>query len=114
MPHLIVEYSENLFLPQTELLSALHHTLLASGQFDEADIKIRSLPYAVSLNGGSPDNGFIHLTLLLLSGRSDAVKQALGEALCQTAARISTGGKPVQISADTRDMQRDTYAKIIL
>lgn len=112
MPHLIVEYSNNLNLPVQPFLRTLHGVLLESGQFEADHIKIRARQYDDYLTGGSAADGFVHLTLFLLDGRSEAVKHALGQALCSAVQQAVGSTEGTQITVDTRDMVRATYAKI--
>lgn len=111
MPHLIVEYSNNLNLPAQPLLHTLHGVLLASGQFEEDHIKVRTRRYDDYLTGGSAADGFVHITLFLLDGRSEAVKHALGQALSEAVRQALGSAAGTQITVDTRDMVRATYAK---
>ena len=90
MPHLTLEYSANLH-PEGrigELCQALAATLEA--QLDEEDravypiggVRVRALrcdDYCVA--DGSPDIGFVHATLKIAAGRTDAVKRSTGDAL---------------------------------
>ncbi|WP_373698770.1 5-carboxymethyl-2-hydroxymuconate Delta-isomerase [Neisseria dentiae] len=112
MPHLIVEYSNNLNLPAQPLLHTLHGVLLASGQFEEDHIKVRARRYDDYLTGGSAADGFVHITLFLLDGRSEAVKHALSQALGDAVQQALGSAAGTQITVDTRDMVRATYAKI--
>ncbi len=111
MPHLIVEYSNNLNLPAQPLLHTLHGVLLASGQFEEDHIKVRARRYDDYLTGGSAADGFVHITLFLLDGRSEAVKHALSQALGDAVQQALGSAAGTQITVDTRDMVRATYAK---
>ncbi|MDO4228050.1 5-carboxymethyl-2-hydroxymuconate Delta-isomerase [Neisseria sp.] len=111
MPHLIVEYSNNLNLPVQPLLHTLHGVLLASGQFEEDHIKVRARRYDDYLTGGSAADGFVHITLFLLDGRSEAVKHALSQALGDAVQQALGSAAGTQITVDTRDMVRATYAK---
>lgn len=111
MPHLIVEYSNNLNLPAQPLLHTLHGVLLASGQFEEDHIKVRARRYDDYLTGGSAADGFVHITLFLLDGRSEAVKHTLGQALSDAVRQALDSAAGTQITVDTRDMVRATYAK---
>ncbi len=111
MPHLIVEYSDNTELEPQTLLHTLHQVLAASGVFDAADIKVRARSYRDYLVAGKTDAGFVHLTLLLLDGRSDDVKAALGQALAAALRRSCPPGRPLHISVDVRDLNRATYTK---
>ena len=111
MPHLIIEYARDLDPPITKTLQALHQTLSASELFDEADIKIRAQPYTEYLVGGHKANRFVHLTVLLLDGRSDAVKSHLGKALRETVKQNLGNIGNAQITVEVRDMARATYIK---
>ena len=118
MPHLMIEVSDNLRQPlaQAGLLAAAHHALLDSGVFDGPDVKSRLVwrdEFLVGRTGTA--EGFVHASLELLSGRTDAQRRQLSDAVVQAlVARLSQGlGVPVQVSCDVRDMNRDAYAKAI-
>lgn len=112
MPHLIVEYSDTLQQPIQPILHTLHGVLLDSKQFGERDIKVRARAYRDFLVGGAVDSVFVHLTLYLLDGRSEATKAELSQALCAALqAAIITDKR--QITVDIRDMVRNTYRKVI-
>ncbi|ADN77208.1 5-carboxymethyl-2-hydroxymuconate isomerase [Ferrimonas balearica DSM 9799] len=85
MPHLVLEYNEYLInddaLPG--ILTELHNSALASGEFSAGAIKVRALPVRQALVGGEPAP-FAHLTLAILPGRNDATKDALSERLLET------------------------------
>ncbi|WP_373814358.1 5-carboxymethyl-2-hydroxymuconate Delta-isomerase, partial [Neisseria dentiae] len=83
----------------------------ASGQFEEDHIKVRARRYDDYLTGGSAAEGFVHLTLFLLDGRSEAVKHTLGQALSDAVRQALDSAAGTQITVDTRDMVRATYAK---
>ena len=112
MPHLMVEYG-GLNLP-ADTLNILHRTLLLSGLFEEEDLKIRLCPYAADtyLVGGSDGAAFVHLSLLLLEGRSESAKTELSRALGSAVAALTEGDVLIQISVDLRDMARATYTKL--
>lgn len=79
MPHITVEYTHDLQanIAINTLLPALHHALLShDGVFSAPGIRSR----AVMLNDyhrgtGHQAYGFVHVTLKILTGRSEAVKQ---------------------------------------
>lgn len=119
MPHLTLEYSDNLpglNLPLT--LTALNASLVASGHFEEADVKSRALRFDTFVVGsGSQPRAFVHARLALLSGRSTEVKRTLAEGLLAVLTNHSNAWKPageVQISVETQDMDRASYAKAIV
>ncbi|WP_280154234.1 5-carboxymethyl-2-hydroxymuconate Delta-isomerase [Piscinibacter sp. XHJ-5] len=88
MPHLTLEYSANLEADFGALCQELAATLVA--QRDErgaavypiGGVRVRALrcdDYCIA--DGAPDAGFVHGTLKIAAGRSDAVKRATGDAL---------------------------------
>ncbi len=84
MPHFVLEYSQNLE-PEIDvpgLFRKLHAAALGTGVFPPAGIRFRAYPCAIYLVAdGKPENGFVHLTLLLLHGRPLEVRKSVGEAL---------------------------------
>jgi 5-carboxymethyl-2-hydroxymuconate isomerase len=118
MPHLVIEITNNITLDQPKLLADANAALLASGQFKEPDIKSRYVVLQTYRQGTEQrSDGFIHATLSILSGRDNAAKKALAEAVRDViVAAVPAGnrGYGLQISVDVRDMQRDTYAKSVL
>ncbi|MFC4348218.1 5-carboxymethyl-2-hydroxymuconate Delta-isomerase [Kordiimonas lipolytica] len=111
MPHLIVEYSRDLEdeAGPDSLLAAAHDISMASGLFDESDIKVRLFPVDHALVAGKPAPT-LHITCYLLSGRDQPTKKALNEALINGFAALVPSAK--SISANAIDMDRESYAKI--
>ncbi|UUZ62303.1 5-carboxymethyl-2-hydroxymuconate Delta-isomerase [Polaromonas sp. P1-6] len=115
MPHLTIEYTDN--LPQFSVdnaLLALNKALVASGQFEEVDIKSRAVKFATFCVGTSPnDRAFVHAKLAILSGRSIQTKHELSESLllvlkqvCEWPARTH-----VQLCVEVQEIERESYAK---
>jgi 5-carboxymethyl-2-hydroxymuconate isomerase len=116
MPHLHLEYTRNLPLPEPEtLLLRLNHALMASGQIaSESDIKSRAVEVQAFRVGTAPgERGFLFLKLALLSGRSDAVKKQLSDALLEVLKQAADWpkGVDVQFGVEIVDMQRESYGK---
>lgn len=116
MPHLHLEYSENLpDLDVDALLLRLNHALMASGQFaNEADIKSRAQKVAAFCVGTSPaKRGFAHIKLALLSGRSPEVKQQISEGLLAVLSEAAPwpAELDVQLCAEILDIDRVSYTK---
>ena len=116
MPHLTIEFSSNLSAAITPaLLRAVNHALLGTGQFEEADIKSRALPFecfAVGTND-SP-RGFVAAQLAVLSGRSAEVKRDIATILLASLETAIDASQPTtQISVEIVDIDRDSYAKTI-
>ena len=78
MPHLIVEYTENIPLDATNILSKINTSLAASGHFQEVDIKSRALKLDSFFVGTHPaGRGFVHAKLAIMAGRSTNIKSDL-------------------------------------
>ena len=83
MPHLVIEHSlegHGGYFEVAELMKALHHAAADTGVMLAADIKVRAAPYAHALVAGKPD-GFCHVSVYLLEGRTPEQKVALSEAI---------------------------------
>ncbi|RJF68943.1 5-carboxymethyl-2-hydroxymuconate isomerase [Deinococcus cavernae] len=85
MPHLTVEYTDNLQSPRiAELLRALNAALLARPDvYPVGGIRARAYrltDYAVA-DSTDPQDAFVHVVLKIGAGRSDEVKQATGDDL---------------------------------
>lgn len=119
MPHLVLEYTANL-LPDFVPAQALHRmntVLLASGEFVPDHIKSRAIRLDDFLMGDSAPGAYMHARLHLLSGRAPAVKLAITEGLVAALRSCIIEGhpaRPVQITAEARDMDRDAYSKAII
>jgi len=119
MPHLNLEYSDNLPALNVEvLLLRLNHTLVGSGQFaDEADIKSRAQAFQQYRVGIAPgERAFAHVRLAILSGRSSEVKQQLSQSLLEVLREAipEQPGVDLQLCVEVLDIDRDPYAKLRL
>lgn len=115
MPHLHVEYSDNLplFDPRQTLM-ALNAALVASGHFEEVDIKSRALRCETFLVGNAGEGrAFVHAKLAILSGRSVETKQALSNSLLAAlqAACAWPATLQVQLCVEVQEIERQSYAK---
>ena len=115
MPHLTLEYTDNLdALDAPGLLSAMNAALVDSGQFDEFDIKSRAIRLDCFAIGTSKEpRAFVHAKLFLLSGRTPSTKADLSQRLLgvlQARCR-PVDGLRIQLCAEILDMDRDSYAK---
>jgi 5-carboxymethyl-2-hydroxymuconate isomerase len=115
MPHLTVEYTNNLAaLPMGALLLRLNEALATSCQFEEHDIKSRAVPLQDFLIGTSlREQGFVHAKLSLLGGRSATVKRELSQRLLQAlqAACAKVPLPPVQLCVEILEIDGEVYAK---
>ncbi|MFC3033165.1 5-carboxymethyl-2-hydroxymuconate Delta-isomerase [Pseudoalteromonas fenneropenaei] len=80
MPHIIIEHSEHLpILPQV-LLERVHKAAIATDLFDPATVKTRAVTYQhYQLSAGK--EGFIHIQVHIMAGRTTTQKQTLSESL---------------------------------
>ncbi|BBH44868.1 5-carboxymethyl-2-hydroxymuconate Delta-isomerase [Pseudomonas sp. KU43P] len=119
MPHLNLEYSDNLpALNVDVLLLRLNHALVGSGQFaDEADIKSRAQAFQHYRVGIAPgERAFVHVRLAILGGRSVEVKQQLSNSLLEVLREATTEhtGVDLQLCVEVLDIEREPYAKLRL
>ncbi len=84
MPHIIVHYSKELSgrIDMPALVDDLHADLASRDTVTLAQIKTRAIAIEHSKAGGmDKPNEMICITLKLLSGRSDALKEEMGHGL---------------------------------
>lgn len=119
MPHLNLEYSDNLReLNVDVLLLRLNHALVGSGQFgEELDIKSRAQAFKHYRVGIAPaERAFAHVRLAILSGRSPEVKKQLSASLLEVLRETIApqGGLDIQLCVEVLDIDREPYAKLRL
>ncbi|WP_017940398.1 MULTISPECIES: 5-carboxymethyl-2-hydroxymuconate Delta-isomerase [unclassified Thioalkalivibrio] len=109
MPHLRVEYSQDLAAgPEVAAwLDALHAAACASGLFPASHIKVRAHPVSQYRVGGEV-RPFVHVEVRLKSGRSLAQRQALSEAVLR--ALQDRIGEAV-ITVEVTEMEAASYAR---
>ena len=118
MPHLSVEYTDN--LPQfhaAPVLLALNQALLDSGQFEEQDIKSRAIRLDTYRTGtSSAPRAFVHVRIAILSGRSAETRSALSDGVLRAlqGACEWPSALRVQLSVEVVDMDRGSYAKAVI
>ena len=80
MPHFVVDCSRGILRIHDEesIITRLHRVVLASGLFEESDIKIRVNPYDTYAVGGGR-NDFIHTFAWIMQGRSCRAARGLVE-----------------------------------
>lgn len=76
MPHIIVEYPDDLLaeFQVEDILNTIHNTVSESGLFDPTHIKIRAYPFTDYTNGGKIEP-YIHIQTRIKSGRNDDDKK---------------------------------------
>ena len=117
MPHLTLEYSSNLGTAITPaLLRTANQALLATGQFQELDIKSRAIAFdCFAVGTNESPRGFVAARLELLSGRDADTKRAIAKTLLAALeAAIAAAELELQISVQIVDIDRDSYAKTLI
>jgi len=110
MPHIVIEHSTaghaNFDAPA--LMRALHDAAAATGVVLAADLKLRTIAYSDYLIAGKHD-GFCHVSVYMLEGRTPEQKLAVSEALRAAMMRLLPDTK--SLSVDIRDMDAFAYKK---
>jgi 5-carboxymethyl-2-hydroxymuconate isomerase len=76
MPHLTLEYTDNLEFKVQSLLERLHTELVATGAINLKGIKSRAIRHTdYRIADGNPDYAFVHVHLLIRPGRPLEVQQ---------------------------------------
>lgn len=118
MPHLTLEYTRNLsHFDPVRALAALNEVMFDSGLFGEPDIKSRAVGLDVYQVGvRDVPRGFVHVDVAMLSGRTDEERKALAEGLLAVLKPLlaGQGAGEVQLSVETSDLHRPTYAKAVV
>ena len=113
MPHIVIEHSTDghARFDAAALMRALHDAAAGTGVVQAADLKTRIIAYADYLVAGQRD-GFCHVSLYLLEGRTPEQKVLLSEAL--RAAMVALLPQTRSLSVDIRDMDAIAYKKRLL
>jgi 5-carboxymethyl-2-hydroxymuconate isomerase len=108
MPHLTLEYSANLTFDVQALLARLHQQLAATGAIALRALKSRAVcQEQYRMAGGNPEYAFVHVNLLIRSGRPLAVQQEIARSVMKVleenfGARFESGY--LSLSVDVKEM----------
>ena len=76
MPHLTLEYTDNLTVDVQALLARLHDELVATGAVNLKGIKSRAIRHTeYRIADGNPAYAFVHVNLLIREGRPIEIQQ---------------------------------------
>lgn len=109
MPHIIVEYSQNLSssLDVSSFVKELHQTLTHQG-IDGGRIKSRAIAIQDFVAGDK--DAFVHISFCLLQGRDLETKQSYAQPLFECAKNtIEPITLNCALSMEVREMNKDTY-----
>jgi 5-carboxymethyl-2-hydroxymuconate isomerase len=118
MPHLVLEYSDNVAddIDADHLLSRLHEALVGGRKSGMSAIKSRVIRHkAYRVGAGQPGNTFVHLSVAVLPGRDDDAKQALAQA--QHAVLVESFPRtvvecPHSITVEVRELLGPSYQRL--
>ena len=116
MPHLTLEYSDNLSFDVQPLLARLHTELVATGAINLKGLKSRAVCHnQYRIADGDPDYAFVHVNLLIREGRSleiqkDAAQRVMAVLKETFGYRLENGY--ISISVDIKEM-RDGIAQTL-
>lgn len=115
MPHLTLEYSDNLIphITMETLLPELQNTFASFETISLAETIGRAMPYSYYVVGENGRHGaLIHLSILMYQGRPQALRTQIGEAmLAFLTAKLAhlPSQLIVSISVEIREMERSDY-----
>ena len=117
MPHLTLEYSANVELPDdpSGLFQQFHDVLHNTGGISMGNCKSRARiadPFYVA--AGEADGAFIHLDVRFMEGRTEAVRQAIGKELLEIlhdAFSEARASLDLQITVKVGEILRTAYNK---
>ena len=116
MPHLTLEYTTGLGTAiEFDLLFARIHGVLAEvGGIKKRNCKSRAVERDRFYVGDGDENGFVHLDVRFLEGRSKQLKQEIGRELLAVLldhyVAVSEAAAP-QVTVEISDIVRDAYFK---
>jgi 5-carboxymethyl-2-hydroxymuconate isomerase len=120
MPQIQIDYSSNLAgrLDPRALALAVHRAAVAhvATTLDSCKTRITAHDHVV-IGDGDPREAMLHIDLAILSGRTDAAKHALGEAVVALAAEAIDAhglGGPVQVTVEVSELDTPHYHKRVL
>jgi len=80
MPHLTLEYTDNLNFDVQDVLKRLHSELIATGAINLKGLKSRAVRQSeYRIADGNPEYAFVHVNLLIREGRPIEVQKDLAQ-----------------------------------
>jgi 5-carboxymethyl-2-hydroxymuconate isomerase len=110
MPHLTLEYTDNIDVDVQPLLARLHEEVVATGAINLKGIKSRAIKHTqYRLADGDPDYAFVHVGLLIREGRpievqKDATRRVM-KVLKETFGNLFEKRK-LSLSVDLKEMRQ--------
>ena len=113
VPHCLIEYAKDVEnqVEISKLVEAVFNGAYSSELFDSAQIKTRALAFEHYMVGNRKSD-FIHVTLSILSGRTNEQKAQLSMLVLSQLKSLSL--QATSLTVDVRDLDRASYAKAIV
>ena len=109
MPHLTLEYTDNLDFDVQMLLKRMHFALVATGAINLKGLKSRAVRHSeYRIADGNPDYAFVHVNLLIREGRPPEVQKELARrvmALLRETFGDRFENSHLSLSVDIREMR---------
>lgn len=109
MPHLILEYTDNVKFDHNIFFERLHHALVETGAVRLKGLKSRAIKltdYVIA--DGNPEYRLVHLTMVMREGRPREIKEEIAQILMahleETFGHYSEGAG-ISISNDMQELQ---------
>ena len=84
MPHLTLEYTDNIDFDVQPLLARLHNELVATGAINLKGLKSRVIRHSeYRIADGNPEYAYVHINLLIREGRPSEVQQELAQRIAE-------------------------------
>jgi 5-carboxymethyl-2-hydroxymuconate isomerase len=109
MPHLTLEYTDNLDFDVQPLLARLHEEVVATGAINLKGIKSRAICHTqYRIADGDPNYAFVHISLLIREGRpleiqKEATRRVMAVLKETFRYRFETG--KISLSVDLKEMR---------
>lgn len=124
MPHIIVEYSENIpAFDQQGLLQQINQGLIETGLVQSFDVKSRiqvNRDYLVGLGDAEIEQAYLHVQLKVLTGRSEQQKTLMQDQVLTALQQIQWRTQEaqqllaIQLSAELIEMPKSLYRKAVI
>lgn len=117
MPHLTLEYTENLEreIIFDDLFPRLHGVLVDVAAVPIGNCKSRACRLdSYYIADGGPQHAFVHLAIRFMEGRSVELKRNIGRGCLKVLEELccAPAGLELQITVEIQDIERTTYFKL--
>ncbi len=111
MPHCRIEYAEPIasHYNMQQAVVSIHQAIIDSQLFDVANIKSRAIPTQHYMCANSASDTYVHVSIAILPGRSDAQKLALSSSVLETLKNLFNDVN--NLSVEINELHASSYQK---